>query len=78
MLGVTAADREAAKMLRRALAEVSDFWHCPGDEGVLCQILAGHRIEAEHRLYEKLAGSLALPMSEQNTKLTTEKIAALS
>jgi hypothetical protein len=70
ILAITAADREAAKTLREALAEVSDFWHCPGDEGILCQVLAAHRIQAERRLFEQLAGSLVVSTSEPNLKLS--------
>lgn len=51
---ITDADREAERALRIKLAEISGFWHNPGDEGVLCMALAQHRLEAERRLVEKL------------------------
>lgn len=47
---ITDADREAARALRDALAEVSGFWHNCGDESALCLALARHRIEGEKRV----------------------------
>ena len=57
--GITDADREAARLLREHLADLSGFWHLEGDDGPLCQALARHRIDAEQRLAEKLAPFLA-------------------
>lgn len=52
-MNISKADREAAEMLRVILADVSGFWHKPGDDGPLCIALARHRIQAEQRLVEK-------------------------
>lgn len=59
MNGITDADREAAKALREALADISGFWFRPGDDNPLVAALARHRIEAEQRLADKLAPFLA-------------------
>jgi hypothetical protein len=65
MQGITDADRDAARMLRETLADLSGFWHKPGDDSALCTALARHRIEAEQRLIEKLTPFLssAVPVS---------------
>lgn len=52
---ITDADRDAANALRAVLADISGFWHNPGDDSPLCQALARHRLDAEQRLPEKLA-----------------------
>lgn len=54
MIPVTDADRRAAQELRVILADISGFWHQPGDENPLCIALARHRLAAEEKLLEKL------------------------
>lgn len=56
---ITDADREAANALRVALADICGFWHNPGDDSVICQALARHRIEAERRTAEQLKPIIA-------------------
>lgn len=64
---VTDADREAAEELRATLADLSGFWHLPGDTGPLCTALARHRERSERELLEKMeliaARKAALPMT---------------
>lgn len=55
MNAITDADREAARILREALADISGFWHLPGDDSPIVAALARHRSEAEQRLADKLA-----------------------
>lgn len=78
MNGITAADREAAKQLCESLADISGFWYQADDDGPLCQALARHRIEAEHRLSVKLAPFLLAPTSELPARQTCDKVTALS
>lgn len=54
MIAVTDADRIAAEELRRALADVSGFWHLPGDDGPLCLALARHRERTELQLLQRM------------------------
>ncbi|MBV1686124.1 hypothetical protein KRR38_30065 [Novosphingobium sp. G106] len=58
---MTDADREAANALREILADISGFWHRAGDDSPLCQAMARHRMEAEHRLADKLAPFVTVP-----------------
>ncbi|MEW9856960.1 hypothetical protein [Novosphingobium sp. M1R2S20] len=71
---VTDADREAAEELRVLLADVSGFWHVPGDAGPICAALARHRVRSELRMLEKInhAGLLAVP----NERMQLERGAA--
>jgi hypothetical protein len=54
MTRITDADRHAAQELRVVLADISGFWHQPGDDSPLCLALAKHRQAAEERLTDKL------------------------
>jgi hypothetical protein len=47
-------DRQAAEELRVTLANLTGFWHQPGDDGPLCQALTRYREECERRLLDKL------------------------
>lgn len=64
-MSITDADREAAKALRVILADISGYWHKPGDDSPLCQALAQHREAAEACLATKLTpltlGKHAMP-----------------
>lgn len=51
---VTDTDRIAAEELRALLADVSGFWHVPGDDGPLCRALARHRERSELQLLERM------------------------
>lgn len=62
---ITDADREAANALRVALADISGFWHAPGDDSPLCQALAQHREAAEARLAARLAMTLSKPAASE-------------
>jgi hypothetical protein len=64
MTRITDADRHAAQELRVILADISGFWHVPGDEGPLCLALARHRQAAEARLADKLVPLFAVPGAE--------------
>ena len=55
MDAVTDADRKAAEELRAILADLSGFWHAPGDTGPICAALTRHRMESELRLLEKIS-----------------------
>lgn len=57
---ITDADREAAQSLRIELADLSGFWHSPGDDGPLCASLARHRIEAEARILASIERPLTI------------------
>jgi len=59
MDAISDIDRQAAEELRVVLAELSGFWHLPGDAGPLCAALARHRAQAERRLLESLAPATA-------------------
>lgn len=50
MITITDADREAAKLLRDVLADISGFWHKVDDDSALCAALAHHRSRAEKRM----------------------------
>jgi hypothetical protein len=50
MYAVTDADRKAAEELRVLLADVSGFWHVPGDMGPICVAMARHREASERQL----------------------------
>lgn len=50
MTNITDADREAAKLLRDVLADISGFWHKVDDDSALCTALAHHRSKAEKRM----------------------------
>lgn len=52
MPAITDADRQAAEELRVALADVSGFWHLPGDIGPICAALARHRANTERQILE--------------------------
>ena len=54
MIAVTDADRKAAEELRAVLADVSGFWHLPGDDGPLCVALAQHRERTELQLLARM------------------------
>lgn len=54
-MNITAADREAARVLRDVLADASGFWHNCADDSALCLALARHRIEAEAKAAEGYA-----------------------
>lgn len=64
---ITDADREAADTLRVILADISGFWHKPGDESPLCLALARHREQAEARLAGKVVPITAtrMPLREE-------------
>jgi hypothetical protein len=47
-------DRQAAEELRVTLANLTGFWHKPGDDGPICQALSRFREECERRLLDKL------------------------
>jgi hypothetical protein len=51
---ITDCDRQAAEKLRVILADLTGFWHQPGDDGPLCQALSRHREECERRLLDNL------------------------
>jgi hypothetical protein len=55
------ADREAANRLRVILADISGFWHKPGDDSPLCLALAQHRIETENLFADKLRVIVSAP-----------------
>lgn len=61
---ITDADREAAAALRAALADISGFWHNPGDDSAICLALAQHRIAAEKHLAARLAPIMASEVSQ--------------
>ncbi|MBB3939764.1 hypothetical protein GGR39_001404 [Novosphingobium fluoreni] len=44
---VTETDRRAAEDLRAHLADLTGFWHAPGDLSPICLALAAHREMAE-------------------------------
>ena len=50
MITITEADREAAKLLRDVLADISGLWHKADDDSALCMALAHHRSKAEKRM----------------------------
>jgi len=54
MHAVEDMDREAAEELRILLADISGFWHRPGDTGPICAALARHRHLAEQRLLQQM------------------------
>lgn len=57
MIAITEADRKAAEELRAVLADVSGFWHLPGDNGPLCVALAQHRERTELQLLRRMSGT---------------------
>lgn len=61
MLEITDGDRKAAEELRVVLADISGFWHIPGDEGPICTALARYRIECEQQLLDKIKPIFAKP-----------------
>ncbi|WP_159865195.1 hypothetical protein [Novosphingobium sp. 9U] len=46
---MTDADRAAAEELRAALADISGFWHTPGDLSPICVAMARHRETVERQ-----------------------------
>jgi hypothetical protein len=58
MPAVTDADRRAAEELRVLLADLSGFWHAPGDLGPICVAMARHREICERQLLAKLGSSV--------------------
>lgn len=54
MVAIKDVDRKNAEELRILLAELTGFWHMPGDQGPLCLALARHREQAERRILENL------------------------
>lgn len=71
---VTPADREAARALREALADVSGFWYRLDDEGPLCQAIARHRIQAEQRvLRQAFPEAQAIPLTLDKTAKPAEQ-----
>lgn len=69
---VTDADRVAAEELRALLADVSGFWHVPGDDGPLCLALARHRERSELQLLERMGRQAA--WSATTERLTVSSI----
>ncbi len=55
MIPITDADRQAAEALRVVLANITGFWHKPGDDSPICQAMARHREDAEIRLAQEIA-----------------------
>ncbi|WP_132385854.1 hypothetical protein [Novosphingobium sp. PhB165] len=78
MYGIIEADREAARALREVLADICGFWHCPDDDGQLCQALARHRMEAEQRLTDKLAPLGKARACEQMPRLMQQEMPPLA
>lgn len=58
MHDVTDVDRRAAEELRALLADVSGFWHVPGDDGPLCVAMARHREMCELRLLQSMSSGI--------------------
>lgn len=65
MTRISDADRHAAQELRVTLADISGFWHQPGDDSPLCLALARHREAAEARLADKLVPLFPAPEAER-------------
>lgn len=61
MTRITDADRHAAQELRVILADISGFWHLPGEESPLLLALARHRQAAEQQMMEKLVPLFSVP-----------------
>ena len=68
MHGITDDDRKAAEELRAMLADISGFWHRPGDDGPLCVALARYRAECEQRLVAKLRPLAAMAAQDERDK----------
>lgn len=66
---ITDADRHAAQALRVVLADISGFWHQPGDDSPLALALARHRQASEARLTEKLVPLFSGPASDADRSL---------
>lgn len=64
MTRITDADRHAAQELRVILADISGFWHLPGDDSPLCLAVPGQRQAAEARLADKLVPLFAAPATD--------------
>ncbi len=83
MITITDADREAAKLLRDVLADVSGFWHKVDDDSALCLALARHRSKAEkHMLAQSIRAQRRQKRAEDRfgpspAPMTADRISAL-
>lgn len=73
MSRITDADRQAAQELRVILADISGFWHQPGDDSPLCLALARHRQAAEQRLSDKLVPLFPVPVADRSLRPAAER-----